>query len=46
MACLLAMGLPAEAFEAYRRCRHQMSVLLGLRPAPETEVLVSGLRDL
>ncbi len=44
--CLIAMGQPAEAYEAYRRCRQQLSVTLGLRPAPETDALVSALRNL
>lgn len=44
--CLIALGRPAEAFAAYRRCRQQLSVLLNLRPAPETEALVDPIRDL
>jgi LuxR family transcriptional regulator, maltose regulon positive regulatory protein len=44
--CLIAMGQPAEAFEAYRRCRQQLSVVLGCKPTPETEALVAGLRNL
>ncbi len=46
ITCLLALGQPAEAYEAYRRCRQQLSVVLGIRPAPETEALVAGLRNL
>ena len=46
IGCLVAMGRPAEAFEAYRRCRQQLSVVLGMRPAPETEALVANLRNL
>ena len=46
IGCLVVMGQPAEAFEAYRRCRHQLSVVLGIRPAPETEALVANLRNL
>ena len=46
MACLLALGLRAEAYEAFRRCRQQLSVVLGIRPAPETEALVASLRDI
>jgi DNA-binding SARP family transcriptional activator len=46
IACLLSMGLRAEALEVYRGCRQQMALLLGLRPSPETEALVGGLRDL
>ncbi len=44
--CLIAEGQLAEAYEAYRRCRQQLSVVLGLKPAPETEALVVGLRNL
>jgi LuxR family transcriptional regulator, maltose regulon positive regulatory protein len=44
--CLIAMGQPAEAFEAYRRCRQQLSVVLGCKPTPETQALVAGLRNL
>ena len=46
IGCRLALGQPAEAFEAYRRCRHQLSVVLGIRPAPDTEALVANLRNL
>jgi LuxR family transcriptional regulator, maltose regulon positive regulatory protein len=46
ITCLLALGQRAEAYEAFRRCRQQLSVLLGIRPAPETEALVASLRDL
>ena len=43
--CQIALGRRAEAFEAYRRCRQQLSVLLGVRPSPETEALVEPIRD-
>ncbi len=46
IGCLIAMGRPAEAFEAYRRCKHQLSVVLGIRPAAETEALLANLRNL
>lgn len=46
IGCLIAMGHPAEAFEAYRRCRQQLAVVLGIRPARETEALVANLRNL
>ena len=46
IVCLLALGRRAEAYEVYRRCRQQLSVVLGIRPAPETEALVAALRDL
>jgi DNA-binding SARP family transcriptional activator len=43
---LLALGQRAEAYEAYRRCRQQLSVVLGIRPAPQTDALVTSLRNL
>lgn len=43
---LLALGQRAEAYEAYRRCRQQLSVVLGIRPAAQTEALVASLRNL
>jgi LuxR family transcriptional regulator, maltose regulon positive regulatory protein len=46
IACLLQLGQRAEAYAVYRRCRQQLSVVLGLRPAAETDALVAGLRDL
>jgi ATP/maltotriose-dependent transcriptional regulator MalT/DNA-binding SARP family transcriptional activator len=46
MSCLLGLGQRAEAYDAYRRLRHQMSVLLSLHPGPETQALASSIRDL
>ena len=46
IACLLRLGRRAEAFDAYRRCRQQLSVLLNLAPAPQTEALIDSIRDL
>ncbi len=46
IGCLLTLGQRAEAYEVYRRCRQQLSVLLGMRPAPETEALVESIRNL
>lgn len=46
IACLLVLGRRAEAYEAYRRCRQHLAVLLNLRPAAETEALVAPLRNL
>ena len=43
---LLTLGQRAEAYEAYRRCRQQLSVVLGIRPAAATDALVASLRDL
>lgn len=44
--CLLELGQRAEAYGAYRRCRQQLSVVLGMRTAPETDALVATLRNL
>jgi DNA-binding SARP family transcriptional activator len=46
MAALRGIGQNAEALAVYRRCRHQLSVVLGVRPAAETEALAAGLRNL
>ena len=46
MACLLVLGQRAEALAVYRRCRQQLSVVLGVRPAAETEALAGELRNL
>jgi DNA-binding SARP family transcriptional activator len=46
IACLLALGQRAEAYAAYRRCRQHLSVVLGIRPADETEAMVAPLRNL
>jgi len=45
MACLHGLGRRAEALEAYRRCRQQLSVLLNLPPSAETEALAAAIRD-
>ena len=45
ITCLLALGQRGEAYEVYRRCRQQLSVLLGIAPSPETEALVASLRN-
>ncbi|MEP6969772.1 MAG: BTAD domain-containing putative transcriptional regulator [Betaproteobacteria bacterium] len=46
MGCLLELGQRAEALAVYRRCRQQLSVVLGVRPAAETEALAGELRNL
>ncbi len=45
IACLATLGRRAEAFEAYRRCRAQLSILLGVPPSAQTEALAATLRD-
>jgi ATP/maltotriose-dependent transcriptional regulator MalT/DNA-binding SARP family transcriptional activator len=37
---LVAQGERAEALVAYRRCRELLSVVLGMKPSPDTERLV------
>jgi LuxR family maltose regulon positive regulatory protein len=37
MLCELKRNQAAAALEAYRRCRHMLSVVLGLKPSAETE---------
>ncbi len=39
MLCELKRGHPAAALEAYRRCRHLLSVLLGMKPSARTEAM-------
>lgn len=46
MSCLLHLGQRAEALAAYRRCRQQLSVVLGVRPAASTEAMAARLRNL
>lgn len=43
MTCLHKLGRTAEAREAYRSCRQQLSVVLGIQPAAETEALAATL---
>ncbi len=40
---LARLGRQAEALEAYRRCRHMLSVVLGVKPGRETEALHTSL---
>lgn len=44
MSCLLQLGRRDEAYEAYRRCRSQLSILLSIAPSAETEALAVTLR--
>jgi DNA-binding SARP family transcriptional activator len=39
MACYLRIGQRSEVAEVYRRCRQQLSVVLGVAPAASTEAL-------
>ncbi len=37
MICHREQGEPAEALNVYRRCRDMLSIVLGMKPSPETE---------
>lgn len=39
MACHLQSGEHAESLRVYRRCRDLLSIVFGVKPSPETEVL-------
>lgn len=43
IACHLARGEAAQAFNAYRRCRELLSIVLGLKPSTRTEELVGRI---
>ena len=38
------LGQPAGALEVYRRCRHLLSVVLGVKPSAETEAIYRSLK--
>jgi len=44
MRCHMALNEPAEALVAYRRCRDLLSILLSVKPSPETEALHQHIR--
>ena len=43
MVCYRELGEPAEALNAYRRCREMLSIVLGVKPSPETETVRASL---
>lgn len=43
MDCYARQDRKAEAVDVYRRCRQMLSVVLGMKPAPETEALHMAL---
>jgi LuxR family maltose regulon positive regulatory protein len=45
MVCLLNRGEFAEALSVYRRCREHLSIVLGIKPSPETEAVRRLLTD-
>ena len=38
------LGQSAGALEVYRRCRHLLSVVLGVKPSAETEAIYRSLK--
>lgn len=45
MRNLGALGRIAEGIDAYRRCRHLLSVILGIEPSAETNAVYLSLKD-
>ena len=45
MICHREQRHTAEAMEVYRRCRHILSVVLGVAPGAETQALYASLRE-
>lgn len=43
MICHRENGDPAEALNVYRRCKDMLSIVLNLKPSPETEAIRAGL---
>jgi DNA-binding SARP family transcriptional activator len=43
MICMRAQGRRAEAIEVFRRCRHMLSIKIGVAPAAESEALLREL---
>jgi ATP/maltotriose-dependent transcriptional regulator MalT/DNA-binding SARP family transcriptional activator len=43
MVCQRELGDPAGALTTYRRCRELLSIVLGRKPAPETEAIRASL---
>ena len=41
--CHLAAGRAADALRVYRRCREQLSIVLGVSPSAATSKLVAGI---
>jgi ATP/maltotriose-dependent transcriptional regulator MalT/DNA-binding SARP family transcriptional activator len=45
MRCYQSLDRRAEAISVYQRCRKTLAAVLGISPAPETEVLYQALRQ-
>jgi class 3 adenylate cyclase/CheY-like chemotaxis protein/DNA-binding SARP family transcriptional activator len=43
MICYREQGEPAEALNVYRRCRDILSIVLNVKPSPETEAIHASL---
>jgi adenylate cyclase len=43
MNCYIELGEPTEALNSYRRCRDMLSIVLGVKPSPETEAIRATL---
>ncbi len=43
MVCQRELGDPAGALTTYRRCRELLSIVLGRKPAAETEAIRASL---
>ena len=42
--CHLAGGHTANALRAFRRCREQLSIVLGIKPSPATLALIEAVQ--
>jgi DNA-binding SARP family transcriptional activator len=43
MICYREQGEPAEALNVYRRCRDMLSIVLNVKPSPETDAIYASL---
>jgi DNA-binding SARP family transcriptional activator len=43
MICYREQGEPAEALNVYRRCRDMLSIVLNVKPSPETDAIYGSL---
>jgi DNA-binding SARP family transcriptional activator len=44
MVCLDALDRRTEAIDVFRRCRQMLSVVLGIKPSPESEATYARIR--
>jgi len=45
MRSLAGRGRSAEAIDVYRRCREMLSIVLSVKPSPETEAAYLRFRE-